>query len=182
MTAPKRRKGRLAPPDRTCGDEGGITAETGQPCARQAGWGTGRRTGRCKMHNTPALETLARQKSEFLAAFGEGTIALQEATRRIGYSVSAVWRWRQADPEFDRAVTEAQAHADNVRVGLVEDSVFRRIIAGEASPAETIFFLKNRGFPRWRDRHELTGRDGGPLVVRFVDESAPTQVTDEDGE
>lgn len=103
------------------------------------------------------LESL---KKTFLDRIQEGTHSLSSAAADIKKSPSTVWRWRVADSEFDKAVVAAYQTADSGRAMLVEDTLFRRLIEGKASPVEMIFYLKNRAPDRWRDvqRRELTAR------------------------
>ena len=90
-------------------------------------------------------------KKRFLGEFEKGT-SIVAIGRTLGKDASTLWRWRQADPVFRRAVEELKEFVDELRVQMVEDAVFERIIRGEASAAEAIFWLKNRAPERWRDR------------------------------
>ncbi len=77
---------------------------------------------------------------------------------------STIYRWRKADLEFDRQVEEAREEADELVATEAEENLAARVIRGEASGTEVIFFLKNRAPRRWRDRHEFTGAEGTPLL------------------
>lgn len=109
----------------------------------------------CKEHGAQAAATLQENKKRFLDALKEGTVAVREAARRAGVDPATIWRWRQQDSEFHAAVDEATEDADRVRVSMVEDSLFARVVGGRASAAETIFFLVNRAPDRWRQRNEM---------------------------
>lgn len=101
----------------------------------------------------------------------------------FGVSVESVYRWRQKHPEFCQSIKLAKDEADD----QVERSLFERakgyshpdthvsVRAGKVKltkltkhyPPETtagIFWLKNRRPKVWRDRQELTGAGGAPLV------------------
>lgn len=101
----------------------------------------------------------------------------------FGVSVESVYRWRQKHPEFCQSIKLAKDEADD----QIERSLFERakgyshpdthvsVHAGKVKltkltkhyPPETtagIFWLKNRRPDQWRDRHELTGKGGAPLV------------------
>ncbi len=136
-----------------CGEYGGLSAN-GEACGRKVG-----EPGKCKAHSDEAVDDMAASKVAFLKLFAEGSNAIRSAAAQVGVGVVTVWRWRQQDPEFNDAMTVAQTDADAVRVALAEDSLFKRIIDGTASAAETIFFLKNRAPNRWRDmqRVQYTG-------------------------
>lgn len=154
---------------KTCGDAGGRTAE-GTPCERAANFGVkrhGDRDGRCKEHNAVGEAVLQGKKKAVLALFRTSLFSLQRAAKQAAkVDSSTVWRWRQRDPEFDAAYREAQEHVDGVRLSHVEDTLYQRIVKGDASAAEVIFWLKNRGKQRWRDKiiAEVTGADGQPLI------------------
>lgn len=149
---------------RTCGDYGGRL-DDGSPCTHVAGWGNFALEGRCKYHTAQRDEKVEEAKVRFLDALAGGTISLAAASKSIGWAVSTVWRWRQLDQDFDQKVRQAIKSADAMRVSLVEDSLFDRIVKGEAKASETIFYLVNRGRGRWKhlSRIEHTGAGGTPL-------------------
>ncbi len=172
----------------TCGDAGGRTND-GRPCTRLANYGVKRaqdRDGRCKEHNAVGEALLQAKKNAVLDLFRTSLFSLQRAARQAAkVDSSTVWRWRQRDPEFDAAYREAQEHVDGVRLSHVEDTLYQRIVKGGASAAEVIFWLKNRGRQRWRDKFimEATGADGQPLIplealrsVLLDDEPRPKRV------
>ncbi len=131
----------------TCGDHGGRTQQ-GQPCQRPAGLGRNTNTGKCFQHHNSNIQQL---KKEFITQLENQIISFRKAAQKIGRDYSQVWRWQQNDPEFARQVQAARERQDNKRVQAVEDSLFKRLIKGEAAASETIFFLKNRRPDRWRD-------------------------------
>jgi hypothetical protein len=159
--------GHVAP---TCGDNGGLGLQ-GQVCTREAGWGTEHRgTGRCQAHDDVAEAERQALKSRFLEDFRTGRVSREKAAQGIGVGATQVWRWRQADAAFDAAVKQAEQESDQQRVGMVEDSMFGRIVAGKASPAETIFFLVNRGGGRWRHIQTIQhtgGNDDTPIRFKL---------------
>lgn len=115
----------------------------------------------------------------------------QEIADFFGVHVATLFRWKDAHQDFRDALKEAKAEAD----ARVEESLFQRAIgysheavkifmpAGAAEPVHApyrekyppdttaaIFWLKNRQPERWRDvaRHEMTGKDGGPIQTEDV--------------
>lgn len=102
--------------------------------------------------------------------------------------------WKQKQPKFLESLKEGKDAADaNVADRLYqramgyshpEEKIFQHngkiVRAGTTKhypPDSTaaIFWLKNRQKHNWRDRHEFTGEDGGPLsvkIVRFADDNA----------
>lgn len=77
----------------------------------------------------------------------------------IGVNRDTVVDWQKKFPEFSVAVKDGQAGRTRcLEQGLLES---------ELGPKTTahIFALKNADPEGWRDRHEVTGADGGPLQV-----------------
>lgn len=95
-----------------------------------------------------------------------------------------LYRWDKAHPEFREARARGKIPAD----GKVARAVFKRalgysheavkIMQYEGNPIEVPYiehyppdtqaatwWLKNRQPDKWRDRQELTGAGGGPLVI-----------------
>lgn len=106
------------------------------------------------------------KQAAILALYAEGQHTLEGAARKAGQvSISTLWRWRAADPEFDAQVTAARKEVEGVQVQLVEDSWIQRVIKGACTPSEIFFFLVNRAPERWRsvNRVEHTGAGGGPI-------------------
>ncbi len=94
-----------------------------------------------------------------------------------GFSVSALagelrvdrdtlYEWEKNHSEFRRALKESRV----LRVRALEAGLLNNSFAGPQITAR-IFALKNAMPDEWRDRHEVTGADGGPIAVtvaRFV--------------
>jgi transposase-like protein len=149
-----------------CGDLGHKKRD-GQPCRKSKGWGIrGATSGPCRYHDGRDQVTRKRLKKRVIDYLEQPELTLREIAAKVGYSPVTIWRWRQQDPEFDEACARAMEAADSVRVRIVEDSLFRRIISDRLNPAETIFFLKNRAPDRWRDKveREVTGPSGVPRM------------------
>lgn len=97
--------------------------------------------------------------------------------------------WKIDFPEFFESLKLGKEESDN----RVKESLYRRA-TGYSHPEEKvfnhqgeiishqttkhyppdstamIFWLKNRQPEEWRDRQELTGKDGGPIEIDGVDE------------
>lgn len=97
--------------------------------------------------------------------------------------VRTIGNWKNAHPEFLQAIKDGKTVADqNVAQSLyrkatgwkqkqqklIGDKVVEWEEALPASDTAAIFWLKNRCKEQWRDRHEVTGADGTPLVVEVV--------------
>jgi TPP-dependent trihydroxycyclohexane-1,2-dione (THcHDO) dehydratase len=107
----------------------------------------------------------------------------------FGVTTSTITNWKNTHPEFLAALKEGKDEADS----NVAKSLYRRamgyehkavkIVADaktgtehiveyvERYPPDTtacIFWLKNRQRKDWRDRQELTGKDGDPIQQTVV--------------
>lgn len=154
----------------TCGDFGGKKRD-GKPCQRKAGWGTGKHVGPCKDHGETAHEKEKALKIAFLEAIEDPYKDKGQAAIAVGSSVPTIWRLRQEDPEFDKAVCQIHLDADRKRVEAVEDSLFCRIVAGNASAAETLFYLMNRAPDRWQDKRNVqhsVDKDAEKTLARLL--------------
>lgn len=118
------------------------------------------------------------KRARFLELYGSGQWTLAGAAQKAGTSASGIWRWRTADAEFDAQVKRTLKDLDGLRVQLVEDGLFGRILRGEASAAEVIFFLCNRAPDRWRSvqRLEHTGAGGGPIRHADLSKLSPAEL------
>ncbi len=85
----------------------------------------------------------------------------------IGVCHDTIIEWAKVHPEFSDAVKRGKAaRTSSLERGLLENELGPKVTA-------RIFALKNASPEEWRDRHEVTGADGGPLQVivqKFSDE------------
>lgn len=95
-----------------------------------------------------------KQDHRFLSALKKGK---DDADQRVVESLFS----RALGHEYDEVTTEAIVD----KKGKVTNKVSRKTITKRVQPDVTacIFWLKNRQPLHWRDRRELTGRDGQPL-------------------
>lgn len=126
------------------------------------------------------------KQAEKLCALGATDIELADF---FEIDVRTLYRWKGEYQEFCQALKVAKEVADE-RVerslfaranGYEHDEVDIRVVGGEIVqtpirkfyPPDTtaaIFWLKNRRPKEWRDKveQEITGKDGGPLLVREI--------------
>ena len=115
-----------------------------------------------------------------LAKLGAIDIELAEF---FGCNLTTMARWATQNPAFRQALKVGKEAADD----RVERSLFHKALGysfesekiflnkegvpvrvptiEHVPPSDTalIFWLKNRRKEEWRDRHEVTGKDGGPI-------------------
>jgi hypothetical protein len=124
------------------------------------------------------------EQAEKLCKLGATDIELADF---FEVSDRTIYRWQSQHPEFCQALKAGKDAADE----RVERSLYHRATGytfeavkifqhqgqpvtvpyREHVPPDTtamIFWLKNRRKDQWRDRHEHTGADGGPLVVSWL--------------
>lgn len=104
-------------------------------------------------------------------------------------SIRTIGNWKVLHQKFLQALKSGKDEADDrverslyqKATGYTFDAVKIFMPAGADSPVYApyrehvppdttamIFWLKNRRKGDWRDRHEVTGPDGGPLVIQAV--------------
>lgn len=139
--------------DKVCGDYGGKTA-AGGPCQQPAGWKSEEvDDGRCFQHDRGADDFKRSTKArilELLPAVG----SWKQVCDQVGLHARTLFEWKRADGAFKDEVDTIIDARDRDRAAQVEDHVFNRILTDRASPAEIIFYLKNRDRDRWRDNYE----------------------------
>jgi hypothetical protein len=129
-----------------------------------------------------SLTRLTPQKREHFVTqlYEHGNVTL--AARSIGLSRQALYQAREGDPEFAAAWEDAvESYAD-----LLEAECDRRAVLGvqrpvlyrgevvdvdyrEYSDSLLMFRLKALRPEKYRERHDHTGKGGGPLVINMVD-------------
>ena len=86
---------------------------------------------------------------------------ISDATRSVGISRQLWYDWCEVDPEFKRAAKEAEEYA----VEALERMAIRR---SEISDHLLMFLLKGGKPGKFKDRSEITGKNGAPLVSDIV--------------
>ena len=127
------------------------------------------------------------QRVAELCANGATDIELAD---EFDVSVRTLYSWRARHPEFLQALKTSKEIADERVVrslyqratGFEHDAVkvsfdkegnpqyapYREYVVPDTTAG--IFWLKNRRSQEWRDKidHELSGKDGGPLIVKHI--------------
>jgi hypothetical protein len=143
---------------RICADFGGK-GHDGTPCHAPV------KSTPCRFHTHAADAALQAKKTRCVELLSEGRF-IREVARELDVHEVTLLRWRHADPEFAATVMALAAENDESRTQIVEETMYARIIAGKAHPAETIFWLKNRAPGRWKDKRERAPAAPGPHAGR----------------
>ena len=116
------------------------------------------------MPNGPiARKNVQIKKQHLIAAYASGG-NVSEAVRQVGVGRRTHYDWLQEDQEYAQAFEDARQDAGESLVAEAR----RRAIAG--SDTLLIFLIKG-AFPEvYRERHEVTGKGGGPLVTVLLRE------------
>lgn len=78
---------------------------------------------------------------------------------KIGVCRDTLQEWAAVQPEFSAALKNGKsARTRFLETGLLGEEIGPRVTA-------RIFALKNAAPDEWRDRHEVSGPDGGPIQV-----------------
>lgn len=104
----------------------------------------------------------------------------------FGVDVRTLYRWKNESDEFCQSLKVGKAEADErverslfsralgyehpeVDIRVVDKEIIQTPIVKYYPPDTTaaIFWLKNRRPEEWRDRHEVTGKGGGPIQMTF---------------
>lgn len=99
--------------------------------------------------------------NEMIGLMGTG-LSLTAAAADLGFCKDTIYEWEKKYPEF----------ADALKLARGKRTLFleKQLLTGESSPKVTaaIFALKNAAPDEWREKHEISGPDGGPIVVQIA--------------
>jgi len=103
------------------------------------------------MTNESIKSRKKRQKEAFLKSLKAGT-SITKASEAAGIDYSTIWLWRKKSKAFNNQVN---AILDS-RTQIVEDALYTNAL--KKNVVAQIFWLKNRGKGRWKDKfeHEVT--------------------------
>lgn len=135
-----------------CGDFGGRRSD-GEPCGRLVS-----QEGTCRWHSEEAQDERDALKARFLEEYSKSLVKL-DAAKACETSVVTVWRMEQEDHAFAAKVSAIEGAAHDLRYELAGDSMFKRIMDGNAPAVLHMFFLVNesrrRGDGRWKHVHQI---------------------------
>lgn len=108
-------------------------------------------------------KSTAEKKAAFLQAL-EGSLNVGHAARLALIGRRTAYTWREEDEAFAAAWDAALETA----IDALEQTLYERAMRSDTVAA--IFLLKGNRGGKYRERHELTGKDGGPLVTVVLKE------------
>lgn len=126
-----------------------------------------------------ALET-AKKKAKFLKGFGQLS-TVTAAAEHAGIDRRTHYLWLDTDPEYVRSFEEAKLESNDrleaearrrAMAGVLEDVYYAGEVVGQQtrkSDTLLIFLMKGAMPDKYRDRHEVTGADGGPIQHSSID-------------
>jgi hypothetical protein len=108
------------------------------------------------------------EQAEKLCLLGHTDAELAEFFEVV---VATIYNWKNEHPEFLEATKRGKEIADaNVAQSMYKNACGHTVAGSYHPPNPTsgIFWLKNRQPKKWRDRQEVTGADGAPIVPDTV--------------
>jgi hypothetical protein len=93
--------------------------------------------------------------------------SLMEMCFTVCRSYETFQNWQKLHPEFSKAVKTAKSLSQAWWERKGREATFGEVDGFNAT--SYIFQMKNRFREDWRDRHELTGADGGPVAFVLRD-------------
>ncbi|MDY0339893.1 MAG: hypothetical protein RBS17_01595 [Coriobacteriia bacterium] len=114
----------------------------------------------------------AAKKEAYLEAIRKGALK-GAAAEAIGVTRGTICAHVRSDPEFARAIEEAEMSL----VQVVEDALYKAAVEGNVTAQQVILY--NRAPDRWRDRRNVsvTGPSGGALQIELSE--AGQQIRDQ---
>ena len=123
-------------------------------------------------------------KRKFLRLYAQcGTIELTANECKV--TRHTVYNWIHADPDFAAKVEAIKPIAKEVYVGILEEEARRRAVEGVLEPVYykgmlvdkvrkysdvlLIVLLKANAPEKYRERTEITGEGGGPILIKEVE-------------
>jgi len=100
---------------------------------------------------------LTRQQRRFLQLYRTRPLTVAQAAKKVGCTARTVRRWAQRDPDFGREYEDAKVEQHKLRIGMIEDALFQRILVAldpgseQGLPAALIiFWLKANAGDKYR--------------------------------
>ena len=97
-------------------------------------------------------EITKKTKEAYIESLRQGTTRA-EAAEAAKTTTTTIWRWAKEDEEFAKAVEIALES----RITVVEDALYKDATSesGNQRTIAKIFWLKNRGRGKWRDKQDI---------------------------
>ena len=98
---------------------------------------------------TALIELTPEKIQEIAELFTKRACNVGSTCKAIGISRTTWYNWKEATPEFEAAIKDAQEDL----IELAESKLFQNIMEGKET--SLIFFLKNKKPQDWHDRKEI---------------------------
>ena len=122
-------------------------------------------------------EITKKIKEAYLESLENGTTRA-DAAEAAEVTTTTIWRWAKEDEEFAKAIEIALES----RITVVEDALYRDATSesGNQRTIAKIFWLKNRGRGKWRDKQEVEFVMPKVIkVLHFVQSGKPPIIKEE---
>ena len=130
-----------------------------------------------------------KQKEAYIQSLKNGTSRV-EAAEAAGICTTTVWNWRKRDEQFQKDEEEALES----RITIVEDALLNNAVGkGEYTNKEgkkiidrgnviaQIFYLKNRGKDKWKDKQEVEFKVPDTIRIKaFIQAGAEPVIKEEE--
>lgn len=108
-----------------------------------------------------------RQKETFLTSLDNGA-SIKKSCNAAGITEMTIWRWRKRSKDFESQILTIL----DSRTQTVEDALFVNAVKGNV--IAQIFWLKNRGKDRWKDKFEHDIEERKIIVLKREDKEIKT--------
>ena len=149
-----------------------------------------------RVSNKAKETNVIKTKRAYISSLSKG-VTRKEAAKAAGVSCYTIWNWAKQDKEFSNEIENALES----RIKTVEDALFRlaagnkRIKDGkelkdidgntqmtQGNVIAQIFYLKNRGKDKWKDKQELEVKVPDTIRIKHFIQAGKEPVIKEEEE
>jgi hypothetical protein len=103
-------------------------------------------------------------KAAVLESLSEGGTSLRAAAVAAGTTHTTIYRWAEADPEFQEAIDSAR----NAAIGKAESELYDRAFDREDPKSITALIMWGKNFANWTDRQQIQHAGAVELRTDFL--------------